>query len=66
MRCPMCGSVQTYCTNSRLVDDENAVRRRKRCRDCDHRWSTMEVEIRKQSKTETALRQLAARGGYWR
>lgn len=40
MRCPNCGSEDTRVTDSR--DADGSVRRRRRCRNCDHRFWTYE------------------------
>jgi transcriptional repressor NrdR len=40
MRCPVCRSGDTRVIDSR--DDENAVRRRRECQSCRHRFTTFE------------------------
>lgn len=45
MRCPECGSWGVYCVDSRLTGDQERWRRR-RCRDCGHRFHTVERLIR--------------------
>ena len=41
--CPQCGNNNTWCSDSRQVIGRPWRRRRRRCRDCDFRWSTLEV-----------------------
>ena len=46
MRCPACHNIDTKVTDSRLVDDGMAIRRRRECPKCEFRFSTYEeVEI---------------------
>lgn len=46
MRCPACHNIDTKVTDSRLVNEAVAVRRRRKCLKCDFRFSTYEeVEI---------------------
>lgn len=42
MRCPACYSADTSVIDSRLVDEGDAVRRRRKCNDCDERYTTYE------------------------
>ena len=44
MKCQACLSENVYCIDSREVSD-NARRRRYRCTDCEHRFSTIEVVV---------------------
>ena len=47
MKCPFCGAVETTVAETRLNEDGDAVRRRRRCLSCDKRFSTYErAEIR--------------------
>lgn len=41
MRCPKCGSIQIMVTDTRHLPA--AIRRRRKCLDCDHRWTTLEI-----------------------
>jgi transcriptional repressor NrdR len=41
MRCPFCGDPDTHVVDTRLSEQE-AVRRRRRCRSCDRRFTTYE------------------------
>jgi transcriptional repressor NrdR len=42
MRCPFCGASDTHVVDSRLAEPNDAVRRRRRCRACDRRFTTYE------------------------
>lgn len=42
MRCPACGSARSRVIESRDVEDSAAVRRRRECDDCQHRFTTYE------------------------
>jgi len=43
MYCPFCGTDDTKVIDSRLVSDGQAVRRRRKCPNCDERWTTFET-----------------------
>lgn len=43
MRCPFCGADDTRVVDSRLANDGDQVRRRRRCVACDERFTTFEV-----------------------
>lgn len=46
MKCPYCGSALLRVSNSRPVEDNNAIRRRRQCEECEMRFTTYEkVEI---------------------
>lgn len=46
MKCPYCGSTLLRVSNSRPVEDNNSIRRRRQCEDCEKRFTTYEkVEI---------------------
>lgn len=45
LSCPACGSHKVFVTDSRSTDNGRTVRRRRRCADCEHRWTTAEVPI---------------------
>ena len=49
MTCPVCGS-GTRIINSR--GDEESVRRRRKCRECGYRFSTIEMEVDLQQNLE--------------
>ena len=46
MKCPYCGDLNTQVVDTRLNDEEDTVRRRRRCPACDKRFTTYErVEL---------------------
>ncbi|MBL8398469.1 MAG: transcriptional repressor NrdR [Candidatus Accumulibacter sp.] len=42
MKCPFCGADETSVSDTRLNDDGDSVRRRRRCLRCDKRFTTYE------------------------
>ena len=47
MRCPFCKSVETQVIDSRESDDDDSIRRRRKCIACNKRFTTYEtVELR--------------------
>lgn len=47
MKCPFCGAEDTTVVDTRINDDGDIVRRRRRCLSCDKRFTTYErAEIR--------------------
>ena len=47
MKCPFCGCNDTQVKDSRNVDDDTAVRRRRECPECGQRFTTFEhVQLR--------------------
>ena len=47
MNCPFCGSENSRVVDSRYVRDQNSTRRRRRCDDCERRFTTYErIEMR--------------------
>jgi len=47
MKCPFCGAADTTVADTRINEDGDLVRRRRRCLTCDKRFSTYErAEIR--------------------
>ncbi|KLT73846.1 transcriptional regulator NrdR [Neisseria arctica] len=47
MKCPFCQNSNTQVTDSRLLEETNSIRRRRRCSTCGQRFSTFEtVEMR--------------------
>ena len=47
MKCPFCGCNDTQVKDSRNADDDTAVRRRRECPECGHRFTTFEhVQLR--------------------
>lgn len=43
MKCPFCGVTDTQVVDSRLNDEGNTIRRRRRCAACDKRFTTFET-----------------------
>jgi transcriptional repressor NrdR len=47
VKCPFCGAADTTVVDTRINDDGDVVRRRRRCLSCDKRFTTFEkAEIR--------------------
>lgn len=47
MKCPFCGSLDTQVVDSRVSDEGDVIRRRRRCSACDKRFTTFETaEVR--------------------
>ncbi|MBK9218431.1 MAG: transcriptional repressor NrdR [Uliginosibacterium sp.] len=47
MKCPFCGSASTQVTDTRENDEGDIIRRRRRCPDCDKRFTTYErIELK--------------------
>ncbi|MGE5508285.1 MAG: transcriptional regulator NrdR [Chitinophagales bacterium] len=42
MKCPFCGEPDSKVLDSRAIDDETAIRRRRECPACGHRFTTYE------------------------
>lgn len=42
MRCPKCNGLKSSVLDSRQADDGNTIRRRRRCEECDYRFTTFE------------------------
>ncbi|KMJ52452.1 NrdR family transcriptional regulator [Vogesella sp. EB] len=42
MKCPFCGCADTQVVDSRVSDDGNSIRRRRRCMGCEKRFTTFE------------------------
>lgn len=45
MRCPFCNSREHKVIDSRLAQKNNAIRRRRECLDCGHRFTTYEYIV---------------------
>jgi transcriptional repressor NrdR len=43
MKCPFCGSLDTQVIDSRVNEAGDAIRRRRRCANCDKRFTTWET-----------------------
>lgn len=72
MKCPKCGSSgETRVLDSRLVQDEKAVRRRRQCDNCAYRFTTFErmemslIVIKKDQTREPYAREKVLEG-IWR
>ncbi|MBE2214788.1 MAG: transcriptional repressor NrdR [Opitutaceae bacterium] len=46
MRCPRCSSTEDRVIDSRVSKDGSAIRRRRECASCGHRYSTAETILR--------------------
>jgi transcriptional repressor NrdR len=47
MKCPFCGAADTQVVDSRVSEEGDSIRRRRRCGSCDKRFTTYEtVELR--------------------
>lgn len=42
MKCPFCNHTETQVVDSRVLEDGDAIRRRRRCQACDRRFTTYE------------------------
>lgn len=56
MKCPFCGHTSTQVLDTRVSDDADAVRRRRRCESCDKRFTTYE-------RTELAFPAIVKKNG---
>ncbi|MCD6441716.1 MAG: transcriptional repressor NrdR [Candidatus Marinimicrobia bacterium] len=45
MKCPFCSSSETKVVDSRAAQKNNAIRRRRECLDCGHRFTTYEYVV---------------------
>ncbi|MDO5687203.1 MAG: transcriptional regulator NrdR [Neisseria sp.] len=43
MKCPFCGSDETQVIDTRVTEEADAIRRRRRCVGCDKRFNTFET-----------------------
>src|SRR3954465_1630140 len=72
MKCPFCKSPDTQVIDSRVSDDGDSIRRRRRCTSCNKRFTTYEtVELRmpqvvKQDGTRTEFDLEKLRTGFMR
>ena len=56
MKCPSCSNVRSAVIDKRYNQDSSVNRRRRKCLNCDHRWSTIEVNVlRERSQTKKEL-----------
>lgn len=56
MRCPFCGNAETQVVDSRVSEEGDAIRRRRRCLSCDKRFTTYE-------RVELAMPSIVKRNG---
>lgn len=56
MKCPFCGADETTVADTRINDDGDVVRRRRRCQSCDKRFTTYE-------RAEISLPQVVKKNG---
>lgn len=55
MKCPFCGHADTQVVDSRASEDLESIRRRRRCLECDKRFTTYEtVELRMPQVVKTS------------
>lgn len=60
MKCPECKSEQISTIDSRSLEKGNSIRRRKKCEQCNFRWSTYELSKSMVNYYETQLKRLYA------
>jgi transcriptional repressor NrdR len=46
MRCPRCTSIEDKVLDSRISKEGNTIRRRRKCLECGHRFTTTETVVR--------------------
>ncbi len=56
MKCPFCGHLETQVVETRESDENDVIRRRRRCNSCDQRFTTYE-------RAELALPQVVKKDG---
>lgn len=69
MKCPVCLAVDTKVTDSRIINEGLAIRRRRQCHQCHFRFSTYEemeilnlTVIKRDGRRESYLKEKLARG----
>lgn len=69
MKCPQCGSEDTGVVDSRLTEEGKAVRRRRECAKCEHRFTTFErqeaasiIVVKRDGTREPYVREKLQRG----
>ena len=60
MRCPACHHPETMVRDSRPCDDGTAIRRRRMCLACQHRWRTYETAGERDTALMSAIDRLTA------
>lgn len=43
MKCPKCGSEKSKVTDSRPIGPLDSIYRRRKCQECQERWTTYEI-----------------------
>lgn len=72
MQCPNCKGIKNSVVDSRLTDNNTAIRRRRQCDDCDNRFTTFErlrsanVMVVKKDKTLEQYDREKLERGVWR
>jgi len=61
MKCPFCGHSETLVADSRIGDEGDFIRRRRRCENCDRRFTTFE---RAELSMPTVVKRNASRHEY--
>ena len=56
MKCPFCGQPDTQVAETRTADDDSSIRRRRRCQNCERRFTTDE-------RAELAVPKVVTRDG---
>ncbi len=71
MRCPRCKNEDTAVIDSRLTEDGRAIRRRRECEKCEHRFTTFERQelasliVVKRDKTREPYSREKLERGIW-
>ncbi|MFD2446406.1 hypothetical protein ACFSO7_20805 [Bacillus sp. CGMCC 1.16607] len=60
MNCPVCKSDHFSTVDSRHLEKGNGIRRRRKCENCEHRWSTHELPKSMIEFYESQLKRLYA------
>ncbi|EXI91588.1 MAG: Transcriptional repressor NrdR [Candidatus Accumulibacter sp. BA-94] len=62
MKCPFCGAAETTVADTRISDDGDIVRRRRRCLKCDKRFTTHE-RVTTHERAELRMPQVIKKNG---
>lgn len=60
MKCAKCGCDNDTVIDSRVPKHSRFIRRRRRCMNCNHRWSTFEVEFKEDAPLYREMRDIAS------
>lgn len=44
MKCPHCNHLGNKVIDSKAIESGTMIKRRRKCRQCSHRWTTMEAQ----------------------